>query len=286
MANKLITCKTCGAEIAKNAKVCPSCGAKNKKGKKIIIVIVALALLVLFIAIASSGGSTKDLDYSNPVAKISADAILSAYKANSVTADETYKNQLIQVTGKISNISESTIYLKGDEDENWLNTVDCSIISGQDDVVKSLSKDMVLSIIGVCNSTGVAGDVKLSDCKIIADNIEIKTTAAQDDKAEDTVIKIDATTLLEEYNDNSVAADEKYKNKKLQVSGKISSVEDGYISIESSDDWAFSTIHAYYNSEQDVSKLSKGNIITILGTCKGEEIFSDIKISDCVIVTE
>ena len=31
MANKLINCKTCGAEMASNAKVCPQCGAKNKK---------------------------------------------------------------------------------------------------------------------------------------------------------------------------------------------------------------------------------------------------------------
>lgn len=31
MANKLIHCKTCGAEMASNAKTCPQCGAKNKK---------------------------------------------------------------------------------------------------------------------------------------------------------------------------------------------------------------------------------------------------------------
>lgn len=29
--NKLTNCKTCGAEIAASAKVCPSCGAKQKK---------------------------------------------------------------------------------------------------------------------------------------------------------------------------------------------------------------------------------------------------------------
>ena len=28
MANKLITCKTCGAEMASNAKNCPKCGAR------------------------------------------------------------------------------------------------------------------------------------------------------------------------------------------------------------------------------------------------------------------
>lgn len=31
MANKMITCKACGKEIATSAKNCPHCGAKNKK---------------------------------------------------------------------------------------------------------------------------------------------------------------------------------------------------------------------------------------------------------------
>lgn len=31
MAEKMTTCKVCGAEIASNAKTCPKCGAKNKK---------------------------------------------------------------------------------------------------------------------------------------------------------------------------------------------------------------------------------------------------------------
>lgn len=31
MKKKLISCKACGEEIAKNAKKCPHCGAKNKK---------------------------------------------------------------------------------------------------------------------------------------------------------------------------------------------------------------------------------------------------------------
>ena len=31
MKNKMINCATCGAEIAKNAKACPHCGAKIKK---------------------------------------------------------------------------------------------------------------------------------------------------------------------------------------------------------------------------------------------------------------
>ena len=47
MANKMTNCKTCGAEIAKSAKVCPNCGAKNpkKKLKKLIVFLVIIGIV-------------------------------------------------------------------------------------------------------------------------------------------------------------------------------------------------------------------------------------------------
>ena len=43
----LIACKTCGTEIAKTAKTCPSCGAKNKKKPSALIFIIAAIIIVL-----------------------------------------------------------------------------------------------------------------------------------------------------------------------------------------------------------------------------------------------
>ncbi len=43
----LTTCKTCGAQMAKSAKVCPSCGGKNKKQSLIKIIIPLVIFLVL-----------------------------------------------------------------------------------------------------------------------------------------------------------------------------------------------------------------------------------------------
>lgn len=45
---KMIHCKMCGAEIAKNAKTCPKCGGRNQKPIYlrmwfIVLMIVALA---------------------------------------------------------------------------------------------------------------------------------------------------------------------------------------------------------------------------------------------------
>lgn len=56
--NKLVACKSCGQEIATKAKICPHCGAKNKKPvfkKWWFWVIIA----VLVIAIGNSGSDKK-----------------------------------------------------------------------------------------------------------------------------------------------------------------------------------------------------------------------------------
>lgn len=61
----LIICKTCGAEIAKNAKVCPKCGAKIKNWKKTLII---LGIIVFIIVVGASGG---DSDKPKKVGEIS-----------------------------------------------------------------------------------------------------------------------------------------------------------------------------------------------------------------------
>lgn len=44
---KMKKCKSCGAEIAKSAKVCPHCGARNKGHTILIVVIVVIVLLAI-----------------------------------------------------------------------------------------------------------------------------------------------------------------------------------------------------------------------------------------------
>ena len=54
--SKLIKCKSCGAEIARNAKVCPQCGAKNGLPKGIGCLIWIIAVIFAIIIFAVSGG--------------------------------------------------------------------------------------------------------------------------------------------------------------------------------------------------------------------------------------
>lgn len=51
--NKLTNCKACGATVAKDAKICPACGAKIKKKHPIFIGIICF--FALFIIVGSIG---------------------------------------------------------------------------------------------------------------------------------------------------------------------------------------------------------------------------------------
>ena len=57
---KMKNCKSCGAEIAKSAKVCPKCGAKQKKPTALIVLLVVVAIgLIASIGNSGSNAPTK-----------------------------------------------------------------------------------------------------------------------------------------------------------------------------------------------------------------------------------
>lgn len=82
---KMVNCKTCGTEIAKSAKICPSCGAKNKRVSVAGIIIVVIVFIIV-IAVGSSGsGSESD---------------------STTTNTTTSENETVQSNSQVSNKSE------------------------------------------------------------------------------------------------------------------------------------------------------------------------------------
>lgn len=61
---KLVKCKTCGTEIAKTAKVCPKCGAKQHQGVYSLCVVIILITLFACIGILvnSDSDTPKQID--------------------------------------------------------------------------------------------------------------------------------------------------------------------------------------------------------------------------------
>ena len=72
--SKMINCKTCDAEIAVSAKVCPKCGAKNKKPIYKRVWVWFLVAIILIAVISSTGGdSNVDTNTITPSTSVSTD---------------------------------------------------------------------------------------------------------------------------------------------------------------------------------------------------------------------
>lgn len=143
MAAKLIKCKSCGADIAANAKACPQCGAKSKKPfyKK-----WWFWLIVVFVVIGSAGGDSDE----TPTPEESASAAVStpqemptentapaepakpepepepveityahydvtelfdALSGNALKAEKTFQDQYVEIEGYLSVIDSDGSYI-------------------------------------------------------------------------------------------------------------------------------------------------------------------------------
>lgn len=89
----------------------------------------------------------------------------------------------------------------------------------------------------------------------------------------DVDFEISPNELYANYRANEVAADEKFRNKKLALTGQISDIgkditDKPYISFKVG---SFENVTCYFDSKNSklISELSKGDTITIVGTCSG-----------------
>jgi hypothetical protein len=99
------------------------------------------------------------------------------------------------------------------------------------------------------------------------------------------VISVTAPQLVADYKANEVAADEKYKNRLLAVTGKIDRIgkdimDDMYVTLESGERYGIISVQSFFDvSHKDrLTQLRKGQQVTITGTCDGK--FGNVLIKD------
>lgn len=78
---KLIKCKTCGADVAKSAITCPHCGAKlglsvREQYAIISITIVIVITLLLSVILISGGSSGNSIQHTNSVATTNSEILI------------------------------------------------------------------------------------------------------------------------------------------------------------------------------------------------------------------
>lgn len=178
---KIIKCKTCGADMASNAKSCPGCGAKNKK--PIYTKWWFWVLVILIIGAGASGGNSdssnsgsSDVQVSNTdtaVAKpeeevvvVSAEDLAKAFEDNEVNANQLYKGKMVEVTGTIADIGEmlGSTYITLNAAEDFALTQAQCFFSDKEQINKiaSLSKGDTVTIVGKVDGKSI--NVGIDDC--------------------------------------------------------------------------------------------------------------------------
>lgn len=177
--NKMTTCKTCGKEMAKSAKVCPSCGAKNKKPFFTRPWFIAIVALIIIGSIASggkseSGNTTKVADKTNSnnsevkdtaaesttiaieYADYTVDDLMAQLEENALKASNDHKGENVRITGKLNNIDSSGKYISLVPNTDFaIIGVQCYIKNDETKAkVAELSKDSLVTLTGKITDVG------------------------------------------------------------------------------------------------------------------------------------
>ena len=190
--NKMTTCKTCGKEMAKAAKVCPNCGAKNKKPFFTKPWFIAIVVVFIIGAIASGGksGSTNTNKVANKansdasevkdtvaestdasevkdtVAESTAptveytsytvDDLMAQLEGNALKASNDHKGENVRITGKLGVIDSSGKYITLYPDTDFaIIGVQCYIKNDDTKAkVAELSKDSLVTLTGKITDVG------------------------------------------------------------------------------------------------------------------------------------
>ena len=167
--NGMTTCKVCGAEIAKSAKICPKCGAKNKKPVYKRVWFWILIVIVIMIIAAAAGSGDSDSDSSSSGGKqtetkqsakrnykaVTASALQKALEDNAASAADQYKGKYLAVTGPFSVIDSDGEYMTISTGEYEIIDIHCNFkTDAQRKKAKSLHKGQTIPVKGKITDVG------------------------------------------------------------------------------------------------------------------------------------
>jgi len=122
------------------------------------------------------------------------------------------------------------------------------------------------------------------DAKIAEDEAEAKKAEAEAAKGE----QISALELDMAYHANGIAADARFKKKRIRVNGTIDTISTDilnhpYVTLRT--DEYQSNVECCFSDEHkgELSQKAKGSAITIGGTCEGQNMMSIVLLGDCSV---
>lgn len=134
---KLKKCKTCGAQIAKSAKVCPSCGAKQHKGVNFLVGLICFIAVIAIISTLGKKSEPEKVGEQPDQAASSDNATVETNKTFGV-GDQVKLNDIIVTLTEVKNSDGSEYNHPGDGNEYVLCSFTIENNSQKDIAVSSL----------------------------------------------------------------------------------------------------------------------------------------------------
>lgn len=215
--------------------------------------LLAVSLLIVF-------GIFLTVGFASDVPRVKTATLVSEYSKNPIAWNAKYKDKTVIVTGKIVNISFQ------DVTNNYVitldNNVSCFFIKDKEQSLVDLKKGQDLTVIGIVSflTVGKKTSFSVHDCDIYDSSFS----------SPDFFIK--ASDLHKEFAENEVAANLKYKNKSILVTGKINHISNSQVPLIYLKGYglqliATSGIRCDFSAsdKEAIALLKKGQEVTIFG---------------------
>lgn len=110
--SKMTKCKACGEEIAKSAKACPKCGARNRRGHRFFFVALLFFLSVLILTSVLGGDKDDPAGNSEQNTIQAYNNKMASKKLQEVDAPQIVEDQYgyKTISGSFKNISDTSIF--------------------------------------------------------------------------------------------------------------------------------------------------------------------------------
>lgn len=177
-------CKSCQSEIDAKAKKCPKCRADQRGWFKRHPILTGLLILFVIGIIGSAGGSknssttqksdtakaSEQKEEAQQPTVVDATALIGEFDKNKLSANDKYKDKLVQTTGYIKNISNDVtgqyfLSLNPNNDQYYFGTTIACYFKEKGDLT-SLSNGESVTVQGTMSEMTL-GIVPMMDCKVV-----------------------------------------------------------------------------------------------------------------------
>jgi|GEM_PF-2952583 len=267
----------------------------SKKTKYIIGAIVAVLVIG---AIASGGKNDSDPPAENAVA-VTATKLWQDYKENEVKAESTYKDKVVNVTGRIRKVSTNPITKDPQvslDTEDGLFSITCEFEEANKGEVANLAKGQTVTVQGTVKDKIV--NVRLEGCTLVesskssGDEVSDKDQATAkkaapnsipDEVEEENLVELTSLMLWNEYEENEVKANSLYKGSKIVVTGRVVEISTNLIGgapqikLEGGNPYLPVTCEFSKSDAEVIAEIAKGQEVKIKGIVQGKVVTINLK---------